>query len=73
MSQVIDLPPSEILPAPAFGTKLKVDFLNGMGKSGNKFVLILDIEKVLSGEQLKSTPALNYGEPAMVSAEELAQ
>jgi purine-binding chemotaxis protein CheW len=73
VSQVIDLPPSEILPAPAFGTKLKVDFLNGMGKSGNKFVLILDIEKVLSGEQLKSTPALNYGEPAMVSAEELAQ
>jgi purine-binding chemotaxis protein CheW len=73
VSQVIDLPPSEILPAPAFGTKLKVDFLNGMGKSGNKFVLILDIEKVLSGEQLKSTPALNYGEPAMVSAEELAR
>jgi hypothetical protein len=36
-------------------------------------VLILDIEKVLSGDELKSTTALTYGEPAMVSAKELSQ
>jgi len=48
VSQVIDLPLAEILPAPAFGTKLKVDFLLGMGKAGQKFVLVLDIDKVLA-------------------------
>ena len=73
VSQVIDLPSSEILAPPAFGTRIKVDFLNGMGKSGNKFVLILDIEKVLSGEELKSTAALTHVEPATVTAKELSQ
>ena len=73
VSQVIDLPASDVLAPPAFGTRIKVDFLNGMGKSGNKFVLILDIEKVLAGEELKSATALPYGEPAIVSAKELSQ
>ena len=73
VSQVIDLPSNDVLAPPAFGTRIKVDFLTGMGKSGNKFVLILDIEKVLSGDELKSTTALTYGEPAMVSAKELSQ
>ena len=57
VSQVIDLPPSEILPAPAFGTKLKVDFLSGMGKAGAKFVLLLDIDKVLSSAELEANMA----------------
>ena len=73
VSQVIDLPSIDILVPPAFGTRIKVDFLTGMGKSGNKFVLILDIEKVLSGEEIKSTAALAYGEPAIVSTKELSQ
>ena len=50
VNQVIDLPLSEILPA--FGTKLKVDFLRGMGRAGQKFVLLLDIDKVLSSDDL---------------------
>ena len=73
VSQVVDLPSGDVLAPPAFGTRIRVDFLTGMGKSGNKFVLILDIEKVLSGEDLKSTAALTHGEPAMVSAKELSQ
>ena len=73
VSQVIDLPSNDVLAPPAFGTRIKVDFLIGMGKSGNKFVLILDIEKVLSGDELKSTTAHTYGEPAIVSAKELSQ
>lgn len=73
VSQVIDLAASEILAPPAFGTRIKVDFLNGMGKSGNKFVLILAIEKVLSSDELKSTTALTHAEPVIVSAKELSQ
>jgi len=73
VSQVIDLPAGDVLAPPAFGTRIRVDFLTGMGKSGNKFVLILDIEKVLSGEDLKSSAALAHGEAAMVSAKELSQ
>ncbi len=32
VSQVIDLPPADIEPPPAFGTRVRVDFLKGLGK-----------------------------------------
>ena len=48
VSQVTELPPQDIMPAPAFGTDIHIDFLRGMAKSGQKFLLILDIDKVLS-------------------------
>jgi purine-binding chemotaxis protein CheW len=52
VNQVIDLPTQEILPAPAFGTRIRLDFLRGMGKAGQKFVLVLDIDKVLAAEDV---------------------
>ena len=54
VSQVIDLPPSDIEPPPGFGTKVRVDFLKGLGKIGNKFVLILDLDRALSNSDLLS-------------------
>ena len=51
VSEVIDLAPSEIEVPPAFGTRVKVDFLQGMGRAGQKFVLLLDIDRVLSAEE----------------------
>jgi purine-binding chemotaxis protein CheW len=48
VNQVADLPPKNILPPPAFGTQIGMDFLRGMGKAGSKFVLVLDIDKVLA-------------------------
>jgi len=50
VSQVISISEDNILPAPAFGTRVSIDFLRGMGKSGDKFVLVLDIDKVLSAD-----------------------
>lgn len=55
VSQVIDLSAQDILPAPAFGTHIRLDFLRGMGKAGQKFVLVLDIDKVLSAEDTSVT------------------
>lgn len=48
VSQVIDLPPADIEPPPAFGVSVRVDFLKGLGKIGKKFVLILDLDRALS-------------------------
>ena len=56
--QVIDLSASEIEPAPAFGTRVRVDYLHGMGKVGRRFVLLLDAERVLSADELSGTAAL---------------
>jgi purine-binding chemotaxis protein CheW len=52
VSQVMDLAPEAIQPAPAFGTQVRVDFLQGMATVGPKFVLLLDVDKVLSASEL---------------------
>jgi purine-binding chemotaxis protein CheW len=50
--QVIDLKPQDIEEPPTFGTRIKVDYLLGMARSGKKFCLILDTEKVLATDDL---------------------
>jgi purine-binding chemotaxis protein CheW len=52
VSQVIDLSADEIEPPPPFGTRVKTEYLLGMGALGKKFCLILDIDKVLSADEL---------------------
>jgi purine-binding chemotaxis protein CheW len=54
--QVIDLKPEEIEVPPSFGTRVKVDYLLGMARSGKKFCLLLDTEKILSTEELLELP-----------------
>jgi purine-binding chemotaxis protein CheW len=52
VSEVLDIPGSEIEPPPAFGAKIRADFIFGMGKVAGKFVIILNIDKVLSVEEI---------------------
>lgn len=52
VSEVIDWHADEIQAPPSFGTRLKADYLIGMAGSGKKFSLILDIDKVLSIDEL---------------------
>lgn len=54
--QVIDLKPEDIEVPPTFGTRVKVDYLLGMARSGKKFCLLLDTENVLSTEELLELP-----------------
>jgi purine-binding chemotaxis protein CheW len=48
VSKVVELTDDEILPAPAFGAGVSVEYLLGMGRAGAKFLLLLDMDKVLS-------------------------
>jgi purine-binding chemotaxis protein CheW len=52
VSQVIDLAADEIEKTPPFGTRVKTEYLLGMGAMGKKFCLILDIDKVLSADEI---------------------
>ncbi len=54
VSAVLEIPDTDIEPPPNFGIKLRSDFISGMGKVGEKFVIILDIDKVLSVDELSS-------------------
>jgi purine-binding chemotaxis protein CheW len=52
VSQVIELTADDIEETPPFGTRVKTEYLLGMGPLGKKFCLILDIDKVLSAEEI---------------------
>ncbi len=52
VQEVIDLEPGQIEPAPKIGTRLNTDFILGMGKRDDTFVIILDIDKVFSADEL---------------------
>jgi purine-binding chemotaxis protein CheW len=52
VSEVLEIPNSEIEPAPAFGAKIRTDFIQGMGKVNGTFVIVLDVDKVLSVDEL---------------------
>ena len=73
VSQVIDLPADEILPPPAFGTRIKADFLKGMAKADKKFFLILDIDKVLATDELSGHAAISSSRSETLTGKELAQ
>jgi purine-binding chemotaxis protein CheW len=51
VNQVLEIPASEIEPAPSFGTKIRRDFMRGIGKVDNKFVVLLDAGQVLTLEE----------------------
>lgn len=52
VNEVIDLAESDIAAAPAFGTKIRADFINGMGKINDKLMVLLDVNHVLSIDEL---------------------
>jgi purine-binding chemotaxis protein CheW len=50
--QVVELGPDQIQAAPAFGPRVRVDCVLGMATSNGKFVVILDIDKILASEEI---------------------
>ncbi len=52
VQEVMDLEPDQIEPAPKIGTRLNTEFIRGMGKRDEEFVIILDINKVFSADEL---------------------
>jgi purine-binding chemotaxis protein CheW len=62
VQEVMDLDPGQIEPAPRIGTRLNTKFIKGMGKRDNHFIIILDIDKVFSSDELAM--ARDMGEEA---------
>ena len=50
--EVLEIPATDIEPPPAFGAKIRTDFIRGMGKVNGKFVIILNIDRTLSVEEM---------------------
>jgi purine-binding chemotaxis protein CheW len=52
VNEVVEIPDSQIEPSPAFGANIRTDFIQGMGKVNERFVIILSVDHVLSVEEL---------------------
>ncbi len=50
VQEVIEINESEIEPAPKIGTRIKTEFIKGIGKHNDNFVIILDIDKIFASE-----------------------
>lgn len=57
--EVQDIPANRIEAPPAFGANIRTDFISGMGKVGEQFVIILSVNHVLSLDELAALGALH--------------
>lgn len=52
VNEVIEIPIGQVEPTPSFGTRIRTDFISGMGKVNGDFVIILQTDNVLSMEEM---------------------
>jgi purine-binding chemotaxis protein CheW len=52
VSEVIDIAAADIEPPPNFGAAVRRDFIQGMGKVGTRFVIILDPARTFDIEEM---------------------
>ncbi len=52
VQEVLDLDAGQIEPAPRIGTKLRTEFIKGMGKRNEQFIIILDVDHIFSADEL---------------------
>ena len=52
VSAVVEIAAGDIEPPPEFGARIRIDFILGMGKVDGNFVILLDVDKVLSVDEV---------------------
>jgi purine-binding chemotaxis protein CheW len=54
VQEVIELQPSQIDPPPRMGTRIDTQCIHGMGKRDDQFIILLDVDRVLSADDLQA-------------------
>jgi purine-binding chemotaxis protein CheW len=52
VQEVLDLDADHIEPPPRIGSRLHTDFITGIGKHGERFIIILDLDKLFSADEI---------------------
>jgi purine-binding chemotaxis protein CheW len=58
VNEVLDIAATDIEPPPAFGAKIRADFIHGMGKVKGNFVILLDVDRVFALEDIAQVSLL---------------
>ena len=56
VNEVLDLAAADVEPPPAFGANIRTDFIRGMGRVKDKFVILLDVDHVMAAEEWAALP-----------------
>lgn len=63
VSEVLEIPAADIEPPPEFGARIRIDFIAGMGKVNGKFVVLLDVNRILSVDEIAVAACLGEATP----------
>lgn len=69
VNQVTEIPPKDIAEPPSFGANLRSEFIAGMGRQEGQFVILLNIERVLSIQEMTHVSELIPHQPLALTAE----
>lgn len=62
VQEVIEIQPEEIEPPPKIGTRLDTEFIEGMARNNDKFLIILDIDRVFTSGEITTMKEKMQGE-----------
>ena len=72
VQEVLEITQDQIQPPPSIGAKYKSEFISGMAKIDEKFIMMLDMDKVFSAEELMNVQASTVeGQQQEISQEEV--
>lgn len=66
VSEVLEIPVADIEAPPAFGARIRADFIRGMGKIEGRFVILLDVHAVLSTDELSMLSEMGQAAPSQL-------
>ena len=69
VDQVLDIPSDALEPPPSFGTLMPPEFIAGMVRAGERFVYLLDMDRLLADGALIGTSARGAANAARAAAE----
>ncbi|WP_333875279.1 chemotaxis protein CheW [Methylobacter sp.] len=52
VDEILEIPEANIMPPPDFGADIRTDFIQSMGRVGDEFIILLNINRVLSIKEL---------------------
>ena len=63
VNEVLDIANEDIEPPPSFGAKIRTDFIHGMGKVDERFIILLNMCRVLSVDELSMINKVQHQSP----------
>jgi purine-binding chemotaxis protein CheW len=64
VDEILEIPEANIMPPPDFGADIRTDFIQSMGRVGDEFIILLNINRVLSIKELSQLKQVADSESA---------